>query len=482
MSQSRVSFDSHQVYCRTISRQYQVAAKATLHARSTPAIYSTHHIEVAAPSPTMPAATLHAIAIRLCGRALLGITDVSDIPYEILRPVLRKITNPAHLHAIELNSPQIADEDAELWRAFIARDIPNHEEKLKALGEPRNQRSWWKVHRKLVREEAARREAQEQELERVMGGMREKREEGQVRVVHSVIPGGEPAGRPAFIDGVPNRTLQPSPFGSGALKKGQNVMGVLKRQAAVTMKARVHQPKYPAAYGEAQTRGVVLKAPEWMVREQSQPKSAMATVQARTERVRALEAGRLDSSVKGIVFAPRKAGRTQAERVLDEAEEARVREREARLRGFTEGKGAVKAVPAAPAVTDRPAGARPLPRPTPAPSVLAKTTTTTIARPLPAPASSLSKTAPAPSAMAARKTLARPLPTPAPTPTPSDLASSTTSPRPYTPLPASPAPSRLGISSPLKRLPSPSPAPLLLKKRPAAGGGVFMPVKKRKVV
>ncbi|KAK5725558.1 hypothetical protein LTR15_003746 [Elasticomyces elasticus] len=147
----------------------------------------------------MPVASLLSMAIRGCTRNITGITDVADMPYDIIKPVLRKIQNPDQLHEIEENSPHIADSDSELWRAFIARDIPNWQEKIL---EPKNPRSWWKVYRKLVRDEKKAKEAQEEELRAAMSGLSQKREENKATFVERVVP--MKSKERAFVDGVRN--------------------------------------------------------------------------------------------------------------------------------------------------------------------------------------------------------------------------------------------------------------------------------------
>jgi elongin-A len=59
-----------------------------------------------------------------------------------------KVQNPDQLEEIENNSPQIRGEDAELWKAFIKRDINGWQE----MGwVPKNPESWSKVYRKYQR-------------------------------------------------------------------------------------------------------------------------------------------------------------------------------------------------------------------------------------------------------------------------------------------------------------------------------------------
>ncbi|KAK0307262.1 hypothetical protein LTR01_005908 [Friedmanniomyces endolithicus] len=178
----------------------------------------------------MPAPTLLSMAIRACTRNITGITDVADIPYNIIHPVLKKIQNPAQLHEIETHCPQIADASADLWRAFIARDIPNWPAKIL---EPKNPRSWWKVYRKLVADEKRAKHAQEEELRAAMSGLSAKREENKAMYVERVV--SVKSRERAFVDGVRNPNvsgwgMERAPVLNNA-KRAKDVMSALRAQS-----------------------------------------------------------------------------------------------------------------------------------------------------------------------------------------------------------------------------------------------------------
>jgi hypothetical protein len=58
-----------------------------------------------------------------------SIFDVADMSYQLAKPILRRLDDPEQLHEVELNCPQIATEDAELWVAFLDRDAPDWRQK-----------------------------------------------------------------------------------------------------------------------------------------------------------------------------------------------------------------------------------------------------------------------------------------------------------------------------------------------------------------
>ena len=186
--------------------------------------------------------TLVSMAQRACIRNVDSLVDVGDVSYDLLRPILKRISNPDQLHQIELASPHIADSDAELWRAFIARDIPSWEEKKL---EPTNPRSWWKVYRKLMRDEEKAKEAVEEQLLAQMSGIQKKREENHITFVNKVIP--QQRRQAFFVDGKPNPNvrragkdfaIEKAPPALRNAKTGSNILGAIKRQSAAAAKLR----------------------------------------------------------------------------------------------------------------------------------------------------------------------------------------------------------------------------------------------------
>ncbi|KIX93119.1 uncharacterized protein Z520_11176 [Fonsecaea multimorphosa CBS 102226] len=97
----------------------------------------------------MPADSLLDMARRACARNVHRITDIGDLDYDLIRPILLKIESPEKLHQLELSSPQIIGHDAEIWLNFIKRDIPDWDTKRH---EPSNPKNWYKVYKKLKAE------------------------------------------------------------------------------------------------------------------------------------------------------------------------------------------------------------------------------------------------------------------------------------------------------------------------------------------
>ncbi|KAI9673918.1 MAG: hypothetical protein M1817_002124 [Caeruleum heppii] len=109
--------------------------------------------------------SLHQLARRSCIKNIKLIRDVGEIPYERIRHVLLKVENPEQLREIELASPQIVGEDHEIWRAMIKRDIPQWWTKPH---EPKNPKNWYKVYKKLYKDNEAQVERDMEKLKAAM--------------------------------------------------------------------------------------------------------------------------------------------------------------------------------------------------------------------------------------------------------------------------------------------------------------------------
>ncbi|KAI4216968.1 MAG: hypothetical protein LQ351_000917 [Letrouitia transgressa] len=95
----------------------------------------------------MPVQSLKDLCYRGLCKGIDYLTDIGEIPYQILRPALMKIENPQQLKLLESMSPQLIGADAEIWRGFIKRDIPKWQDKIY---EPKNPKNWWKVYETLA--------------------------------------------------------------------------------------------------------------------------------------------------------------------------------------------------------------------------------------------------------------------------------------------------------------------------------------------
>lgn len=68
---------------------------------------------------------------------------MGDIEYRVVAPVLKKITSPLQLRNLEARSPQLAGDDAELWKKFIARDFGTDSVDKWV---PKNPKNWSRIY------------------------------------------------------------------------------------------------------------------------------------------------------------------------------------------------------------------------------------------------------------------------------------------------------------------------------------------------
>ncbi|KAJ5824493.1 RNA polymerase II transcription factor SIII subunit A [Penicillium robsamsonii] len=90
----------------------------------------------------MPASSLLHQATATAIRFVKDLDDLGAMPYSLARPILLNIHNPEKLHAMELASPHLAEEDEELWLELIKRDIPDWEK----YELPGNTNNWYGVY------------------------------------------------------------------------------------------------------------------------------------------------------------------------------------------------------------------------------------------------------------------------------------------------------------------------------------------------
>ncbi|MCJ1359648.1 MAG: hypothetical protein MMC33_009650 [Icmadophila ericetorum] len=176
--------------------------------------------------------SLYQLARNSCIKNIRSITDVGDVPYKLLRPVLLKLENPEQLYELEQNSPQIIGHDEELWRAFIKRDVENWEEKMI---EPKNPQSWYKVYRKLQKENARRVDEDAAILEAAMAGIKAEQAKRTTKVLDAgVLPRLPAKGQRRRGLGGPIRDHSVLSFASGSKTKvltGKGVIDKARREA-----------------------------------------------------------------------------------------------------------------------------------------------------------------------------------------------------------------------------------------------------------
>lgn len=147
----------------------------------------------------MPARTLVALCTKACIKNVRSqflpmpfsiitmancadITDVGNFEYWKIRSVLLNVSSPEQLEEIEQNSPQIRGEDAELWEAFIARDIPDYGKKNWV---PKNPLKWCEIYKKYKRWQQRVIDEDKERLRQAMLGIQKEKAQHLTKVVNS---------------------------------------------------------------------------------------------------------------------------------------------------------------------------------------------------------------------------------------------------------------------------------------------------------
>lgn len=158
----------------------------------------------------MPVPTLFELARQRLIQNITLLTDVGDIPYSFLEPVLRHIQNPTQLQDLEGKCPQICGETGALWLRFIKRDIPDYATKPH---EPRDPRNWSKVYRKLKKDAEREKHEQGEALKQQMRALQNDRAQNKTLIVDSKVGyGAKPnqgfafGGRSWGLSGAPAKT------------------------------------------------------------------------------------------------------------------------------------------------------------------------------------------------------------------------------------------------------------------------------------
>ncbi|KAJ9615193.1 hypothetical protein H2200_001267 [Cladophialophora chaetospira] len=128
----------------------------------------------------MPADSLLDMARRVACRNVHKITDVGDISYKLIRPVLLKVESPEKLYQLEQNSPQLVGNTAELWLNFMKRDIPDYDLQPHT---PENPKSWYRVYKKLKKDASKASSDAEALLKATLSGIKTQKEQNTAEVV-----------------------------------------------------------------------------------------------------------------------------------------------------------------------------------------------------------------------------------------------------------------------------------------------------------
>ncbi|KAF2478317.1 uncharacterized protein BDR25DRAFT_330792 [Lindgomyces ingoldianus] len=209
----------------------------------------------------MPVPSLYDIARSRIISNISMLTDIGDLPYSFLAPILKHIQNPSQLLELETTCPQILGETGEIWLRFIKRDIPNWDKKPH---QPRDPSNWSKVYRKLKRDAEREQEEQEEALRQQMRALQKDRSENKTTIVNANV-GYNPAARRRGGGGGRGFSSASSSWGPAPTKTGKVALDKFKRGMFDQKQARPKVTQIPAHLLE-ERRGKVAHAPERMIR------------------------------------------------------------------------------------------------------------------------------------------------------------------------------------------------------------------------
>lgn len=303
----------------------------------------------------MPAPSLSAMAQNAAIRNISSITDIAELPYHAVEPILRRIDNPQQLREVEVACPHIAESSGPLWQEFIKRDVSNGASKMMYPKDPKN---WWKVYRKMVKQEAADKEAAEEGLKQAMLGLREAKGAKETTYVPKVLSMGQKK-KTGFFDGVRHTGGSSKAPMLWNAKTGRDAFGAMQRATASKVKIFKPGTRHYVPDGKSQ----IKVAPKSMIADNS---GAEAVRRAAAEAKKYAE----PSSTKRN-FVPLSASSKAEQAFRNEDMKAQL-ERERRLRSLTgapAAKSAMHPAPAQPAQnrsapSQRPAGQAASRRPT----------------------------------------------------------------------------------------------------------------------
>ncbi|KAL2060291.1 hypothetical protein VTL71DRAFT_9686 [Oculimacula yallundae] len=221
----------------------------------------------------MPAPSLIDLCTKACIKNIRSLVDVGSFEYLQIRTVLKRVESPEQLHQIELNSPQLLGEDAELWQSFISRHIPNWREKNYR---PKNPQKWYEIYCKYKREQEEEIARDEENLRNTMMGLKAAREGNVSKIVDlKMLPklprdprmiannGGVPIKGKGFRKEGPG-TLTWSSGSKTKMTDGKSVLTRARREAKeISQMGKLIKPTHRLSGPLGQVR----KAPEGMVKE-----------------------------------------------------------------------------------------------------------------------------------------------------------------------------------------------------------------------
>ncbi|KAJ5151071.1 uncharacterized protein N7482_010323 [Penicillium canariense] len=119
----------------------------------------------------MPVPTLKHLATATAVKHVKLLNDIGNLPYALVRPILMKVDNPEKLHSMEVLSPQLAEEDQEIWLELIKRDIPQ----WNTYDLPKHTNRWYEIYCDLRAEVQRELDADAEKMKMAIDGIKSER-------------------------------------------------------------------------------------------------------------------------------------------------------------------------------------------------------------------------------------------------------------------------------------------------------------------
>ncbi|KAJ5084220.1 RNA polymerase II transcription factor SIII subunit A [Penicillium alfredii] len=190
----------------------------------------------------MPAPSLKQLATATAVKHFRFLDDLGSLPYSLARPILLKIDNPEKLHSLELKSPQIAEENEELWMEFIRRDIPQWE----TYNLPKKTNQWYEVYCGLRDQVQRSLDADAEKMKMAIDGINSERARLTPKIISSSrsarLPGQRPTARQRMVSydrrmgGLPpGQAIPRSEMFAPAAKKRPSILAPQRRNNALAV-------------------------------------------------------------------------------------------------------------------------------------------------------------------------------------------------------------------------------------------------------
>ncbi|KAM0250194.1 hypothetical protein ACHAQJ_008737 [Trichoderma viride] len=207
--------------------------------------------------------SLKEFAMMACLKNIRDIDNIGFLSYEVAREILIKIDNAAQLRQIELNSPHIEGQTAEIWLKLIERDFPL-ESKTKAY-QPRDPKKWYKIWEKYKVEHDRALQESEDKLKFALAGLRQDKEKNTSKIISSkALPSSAKFAIKRYT-GAREGSSNALNFGGGSRTKTANGASVMRRvRREVKEIANIHGSLSRTIRAPSRNH-VVMRAPEAMV-------------------------------------------------------------------------------------------------------------------------------------------------------------------------------------------------------------------------